>query len=144
MTEFSDDLAIEHLAGQVLDTSLPRAEWTHAAHFALALWALRLRPELAEPEAFRAIIVALNGAHGTPDTDSSGYHHTITVASLDAARSILLGFGKDEPLVDVLAALVDGPLGRSDWILSYWSRDRLFSVAARRDWIEPDLAPLPW
>src|SRR5690606_30156650 len=28
--------------------------------------------------------------------------------------------------------------------LSHWSRERLFSVAARRRWVPPDLAPLPW
>lgn len=144
MTEFPDDSAIGHLAARVLDASLPRAEWTHSAHFAFALWALRHRPGLAEPAAFRAIILALNGAHGTPNTDSSGYHHTITVASLGAARSLLEARGNGEPLADILKALTRGPFGRSDWILSYWSRDLLFSVAARRDWVEPDLASLPW
>jgi len=33
-------------------------------------------------------------------------------------------------------------LGKSDWILTYWSREKLFSVEARRSWVEPDLLGL--
>lgn len=141
--EFPTDDTVAALAARVLDCSLPRAEWTHAAHFALALWSLRHRPDLAAPESFRAVIVRLNEAHGTPNTDTSGYHHTITIASLRAAGAELSGHAAMTPLHEVLAALVAGPLGRSDWILRHWSRERLFSVDARRGWVEPDLEPLP-
>lgn len=34
--------------------------------------------------------------------------------------------------------------GRSDWLLAHWSRPVLFSVMARRAWIDPDLKPLPF
>jgi hypothetical protein len=34
------------------------------------------------------------------------------------------------------------PLGKSHWLLEYWSRTRLCSVEVRRNWIEPDLKPL--
>jgi hypothetical protein len=40
--------------------------------------------------------------------------------------------------------LMASPLGRSDWLLAYWTRERLFSVDARRRWVEPDLKPLPF
>jgi hypothetical protein len=29
-------------------------------------------------------------------------------------------------------------------LLAHWTRDRLFGVAARRGWVPPDLAPLPF
>lgn len=141
--ELSTESAIARLAASALDATLPRGEWTHAAHFALALHVLRHRPELATPEAFRAIILRLNAAHGTANTDSSGYHHTITIASLDAAARVLADHAPDEPLHCVLAALVAGPLGRPDWIFAHWSHETLFSVAARRDWVPPDLTPMP-
>jgi hypothetical protein len=44
----------------------------------------------------------------------------------------------------VLAALLAGPAGRSDWLLAYWTQPLLFSVAARRRWVAPDRAPLPF
>jgi len=34
-------------------------------------------------------------------------------------------------------------VGRRDWPLSFYSRDRLFSVEARRHFVTPDLAVLP-
>jgi hypothetical protein len=36
------------------------------------------------------------------------------------------------------------PLGHSRWLLAHWSEPRLMSVAARRAWLEPDLAPLAY
>ncbi|MXO51078.1 hypothetical protein GRI42_07155 [Erythrobacter gaetbuli] len=141
MTAFTTETDFAHLADSVLDTSLPRAEWTHEAHFALALEILRHRPDLAGGDSFRSIITRLNEAHGTPNTDSSGYHHTITLASLGATER-LLDARRGAPLAEVLREAMAGPLGRSDWILAHWSRDRLFSVEARRGWVEPDLAPL--
>ena len=142
MTAFTTETDFSHLADRVLDTSLPRAEWTHEAHFALALEIVRHRRDLAGGDSFRTIITRLNEAHGTPNTDSSGYHHTITLASLRATER-LLEARCDMPLADVLHELMAGPLGRSDWILAHWSRERLFTVEARLEWVEPDLAPLP-
>jgi len=144
LTDFTTDTAIDGLAARVLDGSLPHGEWTHAAHFAFALWLIRHRPEAAGAEDFRRIIVALNERHGTPNTDNSGYHHTITVASLGAAALVLADCPAGAPLHAVLAKLLASPFGRSDWIFAHWSREHLFGVAARRGWIEPDLVPLPW
>ncbi len=43
-----------------------------------------------------------------------------------------------------LEELMASSFGRSDWLLAYWTRPVLFSVAARRGWVEPDLKPLPF
>ena len=48
------------------------------------------------------------------------------------------------PLCEILEALLVSPLGDSKWLLEYWSRERLFSVEARRGWLPPDLKPLPY
>ena len=144
MTELGTDHAIESLATRVLNGTLPKSEWTHAAHFALALWLLRHMPELAKPDAMREIIIALNYAHGTPNTESEGYHHTITIASLRAARSMMVDAGADPEVTRVLARLLDSVFARPEWIFAYWSPDLLFSAAARREWIEPDIQPLPF
>jgi hypothetical protein len=52
--------------------------------------------------------------------------------------------GADVALHHVVNVLSESELGRSDWLLRYWSRSTLFSVAARRQWVAPDLAPLPF
>lgn len=140
----SDDSAIEHLATRMIDRSLPKAEWTHAGHFALALWLLRNRRDLAAPDAMRLLITRYNEATGTANTDTGGYHHTITLASMRAASSHLDSFAPDTPLHLVLRSLIESSLANPGWLLSYWTRETLFSVAARGAWIEPDLAPLPF
>ncbi|WP_260923392.1 hypothetical protein [Novosphingobium sp. 9] len=135
-----DNTAIESAALGLLNRSLPKVQWTHEAHFAAVLWLLRHRPESSEPAALRAIIRAYNEATGTANTDSSGYHHTITLASLRAAKAWL----DDRQLADVLAEIMASSLGRSDWLLMHWSRGRLFSPLARRDWVAPNLVDLPF
>lgn len=143
MTPFSDDEAIGRAAEGFLDLTLPKPQWTHAAHFAVALWLLRHRPALDLPRVMPAMIRAYNAATGVANTDTEGYHETITLVSLAAARAALAA-AADQPLHRVLAALMADPLGQSDWPLTYWSRERLFSVEARRTWVAPDRAPIPW
>ncbi|KPF62634.1 hypothetical protein IP88_14395 [alpha proteobacterium AAP81b] len=144
MTEPSlSDAAIARIAAGLLDRSLPKAEWTHAGHFAAALWLLRWQQGFDGPRDLPAIIRAYNEATGGVNSDSEGYHETITLASIRAA-SAALADGAGAPLSEILATLLAGPLGRSDWPLGYWHEDTLFSVAARRDWVEPDRAALPF
>jgi hypothetical protein len=133
MTE--DDIA--RIAAGVIDRTLPKPEWTHAAHFACALWMLAHRDAPAE---MPALIRAYNAATGVPNTDTDGYHETITQASLRAARAHLDG----RALSEVLQTLLAGPCGRSDWLLAYWSKDVLFTPKARREWVAPNLQPLPF
>ncbi|MCJ2183062.1 hypothetical protein MTR62_10215, partial [Novosphingobium sp. 1949] len=96
------DAAIERVAWRLIDTSLPKAEWTHEAHFAAALWLLRHRPEWTGEEAMRALITRYNQVSGTPNTDTGGYHHTITLASLSGARARLAAAGAQASLAEVL------------------------------------------
>ena len=138
---FEDDAAVEHIALGLLDRSLPKPEWTHAAHFAAALWLIRHEDEEPVETRMPPLIRAYNAATGVANTDSEGYHETITLASIAAARAVLAAAPEAAPLHEVLDALMAGPLGRSDWPLAYWSKARLFSAEARRGWVEPDLAP---
>ncbi len=142
MTHFTSDVEIEHIGRGLLDCSLPKIEWTHAAHFAAAFWLLR-RSEADAARDMPRLIRAYNVATGVPNSDSSGYHETITLGSLRAARAWLLarpGAAAHEALMELLRS----EYGRSDWLLSYWSKAVLFSVTARRGWVEPDLQPLPF
>ena len=139
---YISDAEIERLAHGLLACTLPKAEWTHAAHFAATLWLLRRRPDLDLPAAMPAIIRAYNESVGGRNTDTEGYHKTITQASLAAARAFLASRPAAEPLHATIAALMASPLGKPDWILVFWTRERLFSVEARRGWVEPDVQAL--
>lgn len=143
MTCYDSDAAIERVALGLIDRTLPYAEWTHAAHFAAALWLLRHPEVLARRGGIEPLIRAYNEAIGVPNSETRGYHATITLASLRGAAASLAASPK-APLSVVHAELMASPLGRSRWLLAYWSEARLMSVDARRAWLEPDLAPLPY
>ena len=135
---------IERIAAGVLDRTHPYAEWTHAAHLAAALWLLRHPDVLLGHGGMEPVIRRYNEAVGVPNTDTRGYHATITEASLRATAQALAAAGPAAPLAPILAALLASPLGHSRWLLAHWSEPRLMSLAARRGWLEPDLAPLPY
>lgn len=133
---------IDRIGRSVEARTLPKCEWTHAAHFAAAMWVLT-RANLVAERDLPAVIRGYNEATGTPNTDTTGYHETITLASIRVARAYLAN-GSHAGRAEVLRELLASPFGRSDWLLAYYSRDRLFSVEARRRWVEPDLSPLPF
>jgi hypothetical protein len=120
---------------------LPRARWTHRGHLVAGFWYLSLHPFDEALGIVRTRIRRHNEAVGTPNTDSNGYHETIT-------RLYLLGIHAHRaahehlPFESSLAVLFDSPLADSGWPLTFFSRERLFSVEARRDWVEPDLRPV--
>ena len=142
MTHFKSEAEITAIGLGLLNRTLPKPAWTHAAHFAAAIYILT-RPDLDAARDMPALIRAYNEATGVANTDTSGYHETITLASLRAGHAWLT----DRPgaaLHVALEEMLATPLGRSDWLLTYWSRPVLFSVAARKAWVEPDLSPLPF
>ena len=120
------------------DCTLPREEWTHAAHLTVALWHLL---QFDWPEAVARVrrgIKRYNAAHGILTTPTGGYHETITVFWLRRVRAFLEG-GRNEgrslvSLANDLAATHDKGLP-----FSYYTRARLFSPEARAAWVEPDL-----
>jgi hypothetical protein len=138
---FNSNDEIAAIARGLADRTLPKSAWTHAAHFASALWLFH-----SGVDCFREMprmIRAYNEATGVANTDSSGYHATITMASLRAARAFLAERSAC-PLFETCNALLASPLGESSWLLAYWSRPLLFSVEARRRWLDPDLAAFPY
>lgn len=139
----TQEAEIERIALGLIDCTLPKPEWTHRAHFAAALWLLAHPDVLARAGGMAPLIRAYNEATGGENTDSAGYHETITQASLRGAAAELAEHA-GLPLGAVLDHLMAGPLGEKRWPLRYWSEARLMSVEARRAWVEPDLAPLPW
>ena len=140
---FTCDEDLAAIAKGLLDRTLPKAAWTHAGHFAATLWMLARRPDLVPTRDMPAIIRAYNPATGGENTDTAGYHETITQASILAARWFLVANGPGR-LCDVCNALLASPLGDPDWLSAYWTRERLFSVEARLRWCAPDVKVLPF
>lgn len=135
---FKTDLDIDHIGTGLCARTLPKSEWTHAAHVAAAVWMLEQHGTEAE-RLMPDMIRRYNRSVGTPNTDHEGYHHTITLASL---RAIAHAAGKGTLLERTNRVLAAG-FDRPDWLFRYYRKETLFSVKARREWVAPDLTPLP-
>ena len=140
---FETDADIAALAEGFRTRTLPKEKWTHAAHWAAAL-ALIAEDRAAAFRDMPGMIRAYNASVGGKNTDTEGYHETITLASLRAAAHALKAAPAGTPLHVVLADLLAGPCGKPDWVLTYWNRDPLFSTKARLGWTQPDLLELPF
>jgi hypothetical protein len=134
---FADDAAVRRVGEGLLARTLPRVDWTHEAHLAACLWLVRERDDIALEADLPAIIRAYNESVGGLNDDTQGYHETLTqfyIAEVRAHHRETRGL----PLIDAVNALLGGPRGARDWPLRFYSRDRLFSVAARRSYVAPD------
>ena len=133
-----DDAAIARIGAGLFGRTLPKAEWTHAAHFAAAVWVIAARPDLVPARDLPPAIRAYNEATGVANTDTGGYHETITLASIRAAAAFVCA-RPGRTMAALCGELLASHLGHPDWLLAYWSRSVLFSVAARRGWVDPDI-----
>ncbi|MFN3799004.1 MAG: hypothetical protein ACK4S5_16090, partial [Sphingobium yanoikuyae] len=79
------DDEIEALGTGFCACTLPKARWTHGAHFATALWLILRRPDIDAEIDMPGMIRRYNESVGGVNSDTSGYHETITQASLHMA-----------------------------------------------------------
>ena len=139
---FERDSDIRALGEGLLACALPREAWTHEAHLSACLWLLTERPDIDIDAEIATIIRRFNESVGGVNDDTQGYHDSITRAYVAGVR-LFLSQTAEAGLAKRVNALLLSDIGRRDWPLRFYSRERLFSVEARRGFVEPDLAPLP-
>ena len=140
---FASDADVAHVGEGLLARDLPRAEWTHEAHLAATAYLLLRHPEIDVDAELPGLIRRYNESVGGVNSDTEGYHETITRIFLHGVRLFLAEADHSEPLHELVNGLLLSPIGRRDWPFRFYSSDRLFSVEARRDFVPPDLAALP-
>ena len=140
---FADSAAVAHVGEGLLARSLPRAEWTHEAHLAATTYLLVKHPEIDLDAALPGLIRGYNESVGGVNSDSEGYHDTITRAYLHGIRLFLAEADPTAPIHELVNDLLHSPMGQRDWPLRFWSKERLMSVEARRGFVAPDLRALP-
>lgn len=120
---------------------LPKAEWTHEAHLVVAVWYCSKHSLEKALPIVRRNITNHNTSVGTPNTDTEGYHETITKFWLIIASEFLKT--QSEPSIDVSCnSFINSVYAQSNFPLNFYSEQLLFSVKARHHWVEPDLREL--
>jgi adenylate kinase family enzyme len=119
--------------------AIPARAWTHAAHLTVGLWHVARYAREDALARLRTGIRRLNESHGGVNSETRGYHETITGAYVVLLAQFLEGREDGESLGDVVTRLLEGPLAARDMLFRFYSRDRLMSTEARATWLEPDL-----
>ncbi len=121
--------------------TLPKERWTHVAHLLTgACYVHRFGRDTAL-ERLRVCVRRYNESVGGKNTDTSGYHETITVMWI----RLLDGLRREVGAIErgTFAALaVERFVGERDVFRRYYDFDVVESVVARRVWVAPNLMEL--
>ena len=128
----------------LLSAKLPREAWTHEAHLAACSWLVCARGDIDTERELPLIIAAYNVAVGGVNDHKQGYHHTITQVYIAGVKAHLAEVGHALPLHEAVNALLLSERGSRDLPLRFYSKERLFSVQARREFVAPDRLSLKY
>jgi len=117
---------------------LPAAEFTHAAHVAVAAHTLFHSPENALDH-LRTGIRRFNESVGGVNSDTAGYHETLTrLWTVLVSRALAEDSHAPATAFDAACIAVHALGHRRDLFRDYYSYDVVASREARRVWVAPD------
>lgn len=129
---------IQNLLPLFLQKKMQADLWTHDAHFVVATHILWEHGFTSAVPMMRELIKANNLNMGIANTDTSGYHETLTWFYLKAIDQILksqLPQNAHEAVTCVLhSEIID-----KHYPLKFYDKDDLFSTSARREYLKPAL-----
>jgi hypothetical protein len=138
MEQILDPLMQRFIVGK-----LSKEEWTHEAHLGCAVWHLwQFTPDDAH-QLIRKRILQHNENVGTPNSDTQGYHETITWFWLRNIRHFLKQAHYRSP-EEAWQMLKAAPEGASTFPLKFFSQEKLDTVEARKEIVAPDLQQAAW
>lgn len=120
--------------------TLPKAEWTHAAHVAMGSHYVFALGEADALATMRARVRAYNEAVGTVNSTTSGYHETLTRFWI-AVLTRLLAVHPTESALACVQRAVASYGSKRDLHAAYYSVDVVKSMDARLEWVAPDHWP---
>lgn len=120
------------------DKTLVKSEWTHNAHLVVSIWYCTHYDFPICLERLRKNIMEYNTSIGGANTDTGGYHETITQFWLKQTYQFLSD-KKENGFIQNCTLFLDSNLADNDSPLRFYSKELLFSIEARRSWVEPDL-----
>jgi hypothetical protein len=136
------DIETDRLAREFIALTLPKNEWTHGAHLRVGLWHVLRFSDADSLDLLRGRIRAYNESTGGVNSESAGYHETITRFYVVVISAFVRSVHRTRPVDDLARELIER-FGDRELPLRHYSRARLFSVEARLGWVEPDLLALP-
>jgi hypothetical protein len=118
--------------------TLPRGEWTHSAHIAVGSMYICEVGAATALTHLRQAIPRYNESQGGQNTDTSGYHETLTRFWVDRLAEFVAALPPGLTSAERSLAAVEAFGTRSRMHEEYYSFDVVKSLEARRGWIAPD------
>ncbi|WP_255065512.1 hypothetical protein [Lacihabitans sp. LS3-19] len=132
----------EYLVKRFNKCSLPKEQWTHEAHLVVAIWYCKNYALEKALNLLRFQIKFYNTSVGTPNSHTRGYHETLTRFWLLIAAMFVKSYS-GKSFEETADAILASPFANRGLALDYYSQEVLFSLKARKSWVEPDLQKLP-
>lgn len=137
---YQSDDEIKALVHCFEDCSTLPSQFNHRAHLIVALSYLHLS-KLSVTEAtelMRAGLYRFLDHHGE---DRQVYNETITLFWIKLVQSFLDRTDASRPVWAIANEMIEA-CGNSQLIYSYYTKERLSSDEAKKEWVEPDVMPL--
>ncbi len=133
---YGDEAALREVVSKFEGCEFAVEEFTHARHLTVAAWYLcRFSPEEALTR-MRTGLVRFTAHHG-----KQGYHETITRFWIMLIRDFLGQLPEGLTIAERVNAMVESFPGK-ETLFEYYTRERVMSEVARREWVEPDLVAI--
>ncbi len=129
---------IEILVGKFENKLLPKDDWTHNAHLTVGAWYVLNNPIEQAIELIRNNIKAYNESIGGKNTETAGYHETITLFYMFEMASFFNSISF-ETSSEALSLFFSSKIVSKEYPFLFYSKSLLSSIEARKNWIEPDL-----
>jgi hypothetical protein len=121
--------------------TISRDEWKHPEHLIVALYYVsHYDVETAIKKMRSGILNLLANGFKVDLTKEMPYHETITIFWIRSVAAFHKA-SNGKKLSDMIVEMVS--LFNKEYLLTFYSRELIFSVRARSDFVEPDLAALP-
>lgn len=121
--------------------TLPKEQWTHAAHLLTGACYVHAMDREAALCRMRECVRRYNESVGGKNTETSGYHETITVMWIRLLDRLRREAGTMDR-ASFAALAVSYFAARRDIFRDYYDFDIVASTEARLRWVEPVLKPL--
>ena len=131
-------LALAELVAAFEAGTLPKTEFNHGAHLSVACWYVSRMGKAAAIDRLRDGIRHYNDCTGTANTDTSGYHETLTIFWARVVANFLARTPGELSIDEKARLVVNEYAERRDLWREYYSFHVAKSVHARRRWMEPD------
>lgn len=132
----------DELVAKFNSCSLTKEKWTHEAHLIVAIWYCKSYDLPKALNLLRYHIKTFNISVGTPNSDTQGYHETLTRFWLLVAANFVT-LNEEKSFEDTAEAFINSHWASRTLAFSFYNKDNLFSTKARKEWVEPDLEKLP-